>query len=130
MKRAFLIAAIAIILSPVGHAQQPKKLSVFMTALEKQGLAHEGKFYDQISGAARGFVAANEHLKLDKAPPLYCPPDPLSLRGSNFVDIALREYRRNQMVYDNLPPDLSDFSPLDTAVIILLRGLRHTFPCK
>jgi hypothetical protein len=125
MKRALLVGAIAVILSPAGHAQQPMRLNVFMTTLERESLALEGRFFDQIVGAARGFTAANQQLILEKAPPLYCPPGPI--RESKFVDIALQEYRRNQIVYDNAPPITS---PVDVAVIVLLRGLMQAFPCK
>ena len=130
MKRALLAGAIAIILSPVGHAQQPTRLSLsmLMAMLEKQSHTNEGRIFDQVAGAGRGFGWVNEHLKQTKTQPLYCPPGQLALVGKNFADITVQEYKRNAVVYDQIAGP--DFSPYDIAVFILLQGLRQTFPCK
>ncbi len=127
MKRALLVGAIAIIVSSAGHAQQPMRLSVLMTTLEKQGVENRGVLFDQVAGAGRGFALVNGHLKLKKAPVFYCQPENLALVGKNYVDIAVQEYRRNLSLYDD---QSADYSPVDAAVAILLEGLRQTFPCK
>lgn len=76
-----------------------------------------------IFGVGEGYLWYNIAATFENRKPLYCPPQKLSLSAENYKDIIDRQIaalatRKTQVELDEM-----------SIAMILLDGLRETFPC-
>lgn|SRR5215831_14119807 len=72
-----------------------------------------------LQGIGNGYLGANADLFVRGLPLLYCQPEGLGLGPDNYEDILQKEIKRKKHV-----------EPDTLVTILLLSGLKNTFPCK
>ena len=77
-----------------------------------------------IQGLGEGFLWANTELEFNKRPLLYCQPGKLLLGSENYKDILDRQIDEMRKIDKKFNEDKYYIG------IILLEGLKETFPCK
>lgn len=75
-----------------------------------------------ISGLGSGYFAANNVLKYEGNARFYCQPEKLLLKSANYMDILEKKAEKLDTT-----KSYNTKVPID---MILLEGLRDTFPCK
>ena len=78
-------------------------------------------FEPYIMGVGAGFLWANTSLRHEGKTPLYCPPDKRGVSFNQYRAILNRELAL---------PDMRAVDPRTPIELVLLSGLRHTFPCS
>ena len=78
-------------------------------------------FEPYIMGVGAGLLWANTSLRHDGKTPLYCPPDKRGVSFNQYMAILNRELAL---------PDMRAVDPRTPIELVLLSGLRHTFPCS
>ena len=76
-------------------------------------------FEPYIMGVGAGFLWANTSLRHEGKTPLYCPPDKRGVSFIQYMAILDRELAL---------PDMRAVDPRSPIELVLLSGLRHTFP--
>ncbi len=77
-----------------------------------------------INGVGDGLSLANAELMTTSKSPLYCQPSTLALRAENYLQI-LRDYIAKN--WEKAEKSCGADCPI---TILLLMGLKETFPCK
>ncbi len=72
-----------------------------------------------VLGLGEAFLYATIDLEFNKKAPLFCPPRQLALTTENYIQILDNELRANKNFDSDAPVGL-----------VLLDGLKKTFPCK
>jgi hypothetical protein len=75
-----------------------------------------------IKGVGMGYACANVDNKINGLPPLYCPPVNLGVTVENYLDIIDRYIERHKNIKGENPESFIE--------LLLLKGLKETFPCK
>lgn len=72
-----------------------------------------------VLGLGEAFLYATIDLEFNKKAPLFCPPRQLALTTENYIQILDNELRGDKNFDSDAPVGL-----------VLLEGLKKTFPCK
>jgi hypothetical protein len=80
----------------------------------------ESWFESYIMGVGAGFLWANTSLRHEGRMPLYCPPEKRGVSFDQYMAILNRELTL---------PDMRAVDPRTPIELVLLSGLRRTFPC-
>ena len=75
-----------------------------------------------VEGLGKGFVYGNVVMKIETKKSLFCKPDKLVLEKDNFIRILDDEIGREEAIHFDKAQEAS-------IEILLLSGLRNTFPC-
>jgi hypothetical protein len=89
--------------------------SVTLQSLNTKMSPEEKKMY--IYGVASGYEWSNAFLKAEGKPPFFCVPGKLALNPANYISIF--EDQLNARKYE----------PQDIAEVVLMFGLKRSFPC-
>lgn len=72
-----------------------------------------------VLGLGEAFLYATIDLEFNKKAPLFCPPRQLALTTENYLQILDNELKTDKSFESDAPIGL-----------VLLEGLKKTFPCK
>lgn len=77
-----------------------------------------------IDGLGRGFFVANVYVRMETKARLFCVPENLALEIENYIRILDDEIKRREesQGFEKVQED-----PID---LLLLEGLKRTFPCR
>lgn len=137
LKRTILSVAIAIAGSamfafaqssraqPLPKDYENRKLEILIGVLDNKQSREVLRMY--VAGALEGIEWVNSDLAKSQLPKIFCAPPRLVLNADNAADIIVREYAKNKDVYGS-----QDFQQVGRAAVslVLLMGLKDTFPCK
>jgi hypothetical protein len=117
----FVFGAVLAITNPAIAAEPT--MADFVKAYKAADQVTKTQFNIHVGGIGDGFSWANTHLEKNRdQKPLYCQPEGLTLRDTNYVDILFDEVSRSK-------PEFQKF-PSGAKGLFLLDGLIRTFPCK
>jgi hypothetical protein len=114
MIRRLMCAAIALCVASSANAVTVR----FKQYMNPSNETYRGLDSVYLDGLSDGFITLNVALAQEGKAPLFCMPPKMSLTAEQADDILRREAKR-------VPP--SDDMPIG---IVLLAGLRETFPCE
>lgn len=139
LKRTILTVAIAISgsamfaiaqssraqLLPKDYDKADRKLELLIGILENKTSREVLSMY--VVGALEAMEWVNGEADMSRTPRIFCPPSRLVLNADNAADIIVREYTKNKRVYED-----QRFQRTGRAAVslVLLMGLKDTFPCK
>jgi hypothetical protein len=100
--------------SAVAHGEVSVEL---YQKLRSKNELNQGWFIAYINGLGRGFGWMNTELASRGQPRVFCAPEKFGLRAENYIDVLDRQLERRE----------GDSSTV--IELVLLNGLKRTFPC-
>jgi hypothetical protein len=119
--RAFWLVMGLYLLGGVTLAQGAQMTIAEYRELRAKGQASQQWLQTYILGVGTGIMVTNTHLQLRGLSTVYCPPETLGMRATNYLDIVDRELDTAARLYGEHAQGAVE--------IALLDGLRRTFPC-